>query len=62
MSLRLPSNRRKSPKAMGLRQMLPVQTKRTYFTMMRDAAGDSLRQGKIKRPQVNEPARQLLLK
>jgi hypothetical protein len=47
---------------MGLRQMLPVQTKRTYFTMMRDAAGDSLRQGKIKRPQVNESARQLLLK
>ena len=62
MSLRFPSNRRKSPKAMGLRQMLPVQTKRTYFTMMRDAAGDSLRQGKIKRPQVNESARHLLLK
>jgi hypothetical protein len=41
--------------------MLPVQTKRTYFTMMRDA-GDSLRQGKIKRPQVNESARHLLLK
>jgi hypothetical protein len=47
---------------MGLRQMLPVQTKRTYFTMMRDAVGDSLRQGKIKRPQVNESARHLLLK
>jgi len=46
---------------MGLRQMLPVQTKRTYFTMMRVAAGDSLRQGKIKRPQVNESVRHLLL-
>jgi len=47
---------------MGLRQMLPVQTKRTYFTMMRDAAGDSLRQVKIKRLQVNESARHLFLK
>jgi len=47
---------------MGLRQMLPVQTKRTYFTMMRDPEGNSLGQGKIKRPQVNESARHLLLK
>src|SRR5450759_4957536 len=33
MSFRLPRIRRKRPSAMGLRQMLPVQTKRTLFTM-----------------------------
>src|SRR6478736_2626635 len=32
MSFRLPVKRRKRPSAMGLRQMLPVQTKRTFFT------------------------------
>ena len=41
MSLRLPSSRRKSPSAMGLRQIFPVQTKRTLFTRCapRDPAG-----------------------
>lgn len=33
MSFRLPVNRRKSPSAIGLRQILPVQTKRTFFTV-----------------------------
>jgi len=33
MSLRFPINRRNSPSAIGLRQMLPVQTKRTFFTV-----------------------------
>jgi len=32
MSLRFPKRRRKRPSAMGLRQTLPVQTKRTLFT------------------------------
>ena len=32
MSLRFPRRRRKRPSAMGLRQTLPVQTKRTLFT------------------------------
>src|SRR5262245_10720425 len=33
MSLRFPISRRKSPSAIGLRQILPVQTKRTFFTV-----------------------------
>src|SRR6516162_9477783 len=33
MSFRLPVKRRKSPSAIGLRQILPVQTKRTFFTI-----------------------------
>src|SRR5688500_6811860 len=33
MSLRLPSSRRKRPSAIGLRQIFPVQTKRTLFTV-----------------------------
>src|SRR5438034_6813816 len=33
MSLRFPSKRRNSPSAMGLRQILPVQTNRTLFTI-----------------------------
>src|SRR5580700_5545450 len=33
MSFRFPSMRRKSPSAIGLRQILPVQTKRTLFTI-----------------------------
>ena len=41
ISLRLPSKRRKSPNAMGLRQMLPVQTKRTCFTTARRGGGDA---------------------
>src|ERR1700750_342729 len=32
ISFRLPVKRRKSPSAIGLLQMLPVQTKRTFFT------------------------------
>jgi hypothetical protein len=46
---------------MGLRQMLPVQTKRTYFTM-RDAAARASAKGKIKLNQVNEHACQPLSK
>jgi hypothetical protein len=38
---------------MGLRQMLPVQTKRTYFTIT-ERGGGGVRQGKFKRLQVNE--------
>ena len=37
MSLRLPSKRRNNPSAIGLRQILPVQTKRTLFTISRRA-------------------------
>src|SRR2546421_10990941 len=37
MSLRLPINRRNKPSAIGLRQILPVQTKRTLFTISRRA-------------------------
>src|SRR5438132_9939734 len=37
MSLRLPINRRNNPSAIGLRQILPVQTKRTLFTISRRA-------------------------
>jgi hypothetical protein len=37
MSLRLPIKRRNNPSAMGLRQILPVQTKRTLFTITRRA-------------------------
>src|SRR6059058_1984280 len=33
ISLRFPISRRKTPSAIGLRQMLPVQTKRTFFTV-----------------------------
>src|SRR5260370_14175600 len=33
MSLRLPISRRNNPSAIGLRQILPVQTKRTRFTV-----------------------------
>ena len=33
MSLRLPISRRNNPSAIGLRQILPVQTKRTFFTV-----------------------------
>src|SRR3954470_2282457 len=32
MSLRLPMSRRNKPSAIGLRQILPVQTNRTLFT------------------------------
>src|SRR5712692_9284527 len=39
MSLRFPSSRRKRPSAMGLRQMFPVQTKRTLFTIAGRARG-----------------------
>ncbi len=35
MSLRLPKRCRNSPSAIGLRQMFPVQTKRTFFTVKR---------------------------
>ncbi len=38
MSFRLPVMRRKSPSAIGLRQMFPVQTKRTFFTARERAA------------------------
>src|ERR1700737_482439 len=37
MSLRFPINRRNNPSAIGLRQILPVQTKRTLFTISRRA-------------------------
>src|SRR5438128_12636205 len=37
MSLRLPSKRQNNPSAIGLRQILPVQTKRTLFTISRRA-------------------------
>src|SRR5947199_7964667 len=33
MSLRFPISRRNNPSAIGLRQILPVQTKRTFFTV-----------------------------
>ena len=36
-----PRRRRKSPSAMGLRQMLPVQTKRTCFTISKGGGGDA---------------------
>src|SRR6202790_5004218 len=51
MSLRLPSIRRKRPSAMGLRQMLPVQTKRTLFTM--NARQRTQNQPRIEQGQVN---------
>src|SRR5712691_9519836 len=58
MSLRLPSIRQKRPSAMGLRQMLPVQTKRTLFTM--DAAARAhANQPKIEKGQVNRAAREV---
>jgi hypothetical protein len=38
---------------MGLRQMLPVQTKRTFFTIA-GRGGEGVGQGKINRHQVNE--------
>src|SRR5947207_8374600 len=41
MSLRLPIRRRKNPSAIGLRQILPVQTKRTLFTILERAANAS---------------------
>src|SRR2546430_3176564 len=37
MSLRFPISRRNNPSAIGLRQILPVQTKRTLFTISRRA-------------------------
>src|SRR5712671_5761854 len=37
ISLRLPIKRRNNPSAIGLRQILPVQTKRTLFTITRRA-------------------------
>src|ERR1700754_4883237 len=52
MSFRLPINRRKSPSAMGLRQILPVQTKRTLFTRIR-AALAAYWEGMVVERQVN---------
>src|ERR1043166_2931759 len=45
MSLRLPRRRRKKPSAIGLRQIFPVQTKRTLFTIQEPA---HCRPGKVK--------------
>ena len=52
MSLRFPSKRRNSPSAMGLRQMFPVQTKRTLFTI-RAARERAHLQPRIEQSQVN---------
>src|SRR5213083_1550841 len=49
MSLRLPIRRRKNPSAIGLRQILPVQTKRTLFTV-RDGASEYQFNLKANRP------------
>src|ERR1041385_7192266 len=59
MSLRLPISCRNNPSAMGLRQMLPVQTKRTFFTMAAawsepDWHTDRVFQPKVDLIQVNQ--------
>jgi hypothetical protein len=53
MSLRLPSKARNSPSAIGLRQIFPVQTKRTLFTIAHGADRGQI-QVKIEQNQVNE--------
>src|SRR6266487_2679036 len=52
MSLRFPSKRRNKPSAIGLRQMFPVQTKRTLFTICAARERAHL-QPRIERSQVN---------